>query len=179
MVNVLLHYITGVVTEKLNTRMEVSFNHNNHSNNNVIVFLNSEKLYGWRLLEVRFRGFCPKGVPSLRRFVLAHGLAPVQHGWRTPAFGGGAAAGASKLCQLLDGRLSEHGHFERFRKKMCSWLVLLDVVALHDLPFLVEAQVPAPARLLLPVVHRRVRHIVVLKHRFFEITLRREVFWCV
>lgn len=66
--------------------------------------------------------------------------------------------------------------FQRLRKEVCGRLVLLHVIALHNLPFLIQAQVPAPARLLLSVDHGGVRHVVVLKYRLFKLALRREVF---
>ena len=66
--------------------------------------------------------------------------------------------------------------FQGFGEEVGCWLVLLHVVPLHDLALLVQAQVPAPSRLLLPVDHRRVRHVVVLKHRLLELTLRCKVF---
>lgn len=55
-------------------------------------------------------------------------------------------------------------------------LGLLDPVALHDLSVPVDADVPGPARLGLPVQDGRVRHVVVLKHTLFELTLWSEVF---
>ena len=66
--------------------------------------------------------------------------------------------------------------FQGFWEEVGCWLVLLHVVPLHDLALLVQAEVPAPSRLLLPVDHRRVRHVVVLKHRLLELTLRCKVF---
>lgn len=59
---------------------------------------------------------------------------------------------------------------------MGCWLVLLDMVPLHDFSFLVQTEVPAPARLLLPVYHGGVCHIIVLKHRLLEFALWRKVF---
>ena len=66
--------------------------------------------------------------------------------------------------------------FERFRYEVCGGLVLLDVVPLHDSALLVEAQVPGPARGLLPVQHGGVGHVVVLKYRLLELTLRGKMF---
>lgn len=59
---------------------------------------------------------------------------------------------------------------------MGCWLVLLDMVPLHDFSFLVQTEVPAPARLLLPVYHGGVCHIIVLEHRLLEFALRCKVF---
>ena len=59
---------------------------------------------------------------------------------------------------------------------MGCWLVLLDMVPLHDFSFLVQTEVPAPARLLLPVYHGGVCHIIVLEHRLLEFALWRKVF---
>lgn len=59
---------------------------------------------------------------------------------------------------------------------MGCWLVLLDVITLHDFSFLVQTEVPAPARLLLPVYHGGVCHIIVLEHRLLEFALCCEVF---
>lgn len=47
---------------------------------------------------------------GLRRLVLAHGLAAVEHGRGAPALGGRAAAGTGKLCQVVEGWLSVHCH---------------------------------------------------------------------
>lgn len=63
--------------------------------------------------------------------------------------------------------------FQRFGKEVGCWLVLLDVVPLHDFPLLVQTEVPAPARLLLPIYHGGVRHVIVLEHRLLEFAL-----WC-
>lgn len=53
--------------------------------------------------------------------------------------------------------------------------VLLYPVALHDLTITVYANIPAAARLRLTVEHGGVRHVVVLEHTLFELTLRSEV----
>lgn len=66
--------------------------------------------------------------------------------------------------------------FKRFGKEVGCWLVLLDMVPLHDFSFLVQTEVPASARLLLPVYHGGVCHIIVLEHRLLEFALRRKVF---
>ncbi len=63
--------------------------------------------------------------------------------------------------------------FERFGDEVCSRLGLLYMVTLHNLTLFVETQVPATARLLLPIDHWRVGHVIVLKHRLFEFAL-----WC-
>lgn len=52
---------------------------------------------------------------------------------------------------------------------------LLHPVALHDLAIAVDADVPRATRLALTVQHGRVRHIVVLKHALFKLTLWVEV----
>lgn len=59
---------------------------------------------------------------------------------------------------------------------MCCWFGLFDPVALHDLSLFIEAEKPGPARLFLPVEHRAVDHIVVLKHRLLKLTLCCEQF---
>lgn len=66
--------------------------------------------------------------------------------------------------------------FQWFGKEVGGWLVFLHVIPLHDLALLVKTQVPAPARLLLPVYHRGICHVVVLKHRLLKLAFRREVF---
>lgn len=53
---------------------------------------------------------------------------------------------------------------KRLGKEMGCWFVLLDVIPLHDFSFLVQTEVPAPARLLLPVYHGGVCHVIVLEH---------------
>lgn len=65
--------------------------------------------------------------------------------------------------------------FDNFRQKVCSSLVLLHPVALHDLTITVDANIPAAARLRLTVEHGGVRNVVVLEHTLFELTLRSEV----
>lgn len=65
--------------------------------------------------------------------------------------------------------------FERFGDEVCSRLGLLYVVALHDLTFFVETQVPGSAWLLLPIDHWWVGHVIVLKHGLFKFALWREV----
>lgn len=50
-------------------------------------------------------------------------------------------------------------------------LGLLHPVALHDLAVAVDADVPRATRLALAVQHGRVRHIVVLEHALFKLTL--------
>lgn len=52
---------------------------------------------------------------------------------------------------------------------------LLHPVALHDLAVAVDADVPVATRLGLAVQHGRVRHVVVVKHVLFKLTLRVEV----
>lgn len=59
---------------------------------------------------------------------------------------------------------------------MGCWLVLLDMVPLHDFSLFVQTEVPAPARLLLPIYHGGVCHIIVLEHRLLEFALWRKVF---
>ena len=66
--------------------------------------------------------------------------------------------------------------FQRLGKEVACWLVLLHMVSLHYLPLFIQTKVPAPTRLLLSVDHGGVGHVVVLKHRLFELTLRGEVF---
>lgn len=66
--------------------------------------------------------------------------------------------------------------FQRLGKEVGRRLVLLDVVPLHDFPLLVQTEVPAPARLLLPIYHGGVRHVIVLEHRLLEFALWRKVF---
>lgn len=47
---------------------------------------------------------------GLRRLVLAHGFASVEHRRGTPALGGRATAGTGELRQVVEGRLSVHRH---------------------------------------------------------------------
>lgn len=61
--------------------------------------------------------------------------------------------------------------FYRFGQEVSGWFGLFHSVALHGLSFLVQAQEPGPPRLILSVQHRRVDHIVVLKHRLLKLTL--------
>lgn len=75
----------------------------------------------------------------------------------------------------MEGWLSVHGHFEWFWDEVCCGLVLLHVVPLHDLPLFVEPQVPRPSRSLLPVQHRGVGDVVVLKNRLLKLALGREM----
>lgn len=59
-----------------------------------------------------FRGSA-RGLGStarLRRFILAHGFASVEHGGSAPALGGCATARAGELCQVMEGWLSVHRH---------------------------------------------------------------------
>lgn len=58
---------------------------------------------------------------------------------------------------------------------MCCGLVLLHVVPLHDASLFVQSQVPGSTRGLLPVQHRRVGDVVVLKHRLLELAFGREM----
>lgn len=53
---------------------------------------------------------------GLRRLVLTHGFASVEHGRGAPALGGCAAAGARELCQVMEGWLSVHCHCENIRQ---------------------------------------------------------------
>lgn len=59
---------------------------------------------------------------------------------------------------------------------MRSWFGLFDMVPLHHSSLLVKAEVPGTTRLLLPVQHRRVRHVIILKDRLLKLTLWSEVF---
>lgn len=59
---------------------------------------------------------------------------------------------------------------------MCSTFGLLHPIALHDLSVAVDTDIPGAARLALSVEHGGVRHVVVLKHTLFELTLWSEVF---
>lgn len=54
---------------------------------------------------------------------------------------------------------------------MCSGLVLLDVIPLHDSSLLVQPKVPGPSGGLLPVHHGGVGDVVILKDRLLELTL--------
>lgn len=107
--------------------------------------------------------------------ILAQSLATVEHGRGAAALGWSATSGAGELSQVVERWLSVHGNFERFGDEVCSRLGLLYMVALHDLTLFVETQVPASARLLLPIDHWRVGHVIVLKHWLFEFALWREV----
>lgn len=53
---------------------------------------------------------------------------------------------------------------------------LLHPIALHDLAVAVDADVPWATRLALTVQHGRVRHVVVLEHALFKLTLWVKVF---
>jgi len=57
-----------------------------------------------------------------------------------------------------------------------STLGLLDAVSLHDLSVPIDADVPGPPRLGLPVQDGRVGDVVVLKHTLLELALWCEVF---
>ena len=61
-----------------------------------------------RLARVAVLGFGPA---RLRGLVLAHGLAPVQHGRGASALGGRAATGAGELRQVVERGLPVHGHW--------------------------------------------------------------------
>lgn len=54
---------------------------------------------------------------GLRRLVLAHGFASVEHRRGTPALGGRATAGTGELRQVVEGRLSVHRHCGDMEKR--------------------------------------------------------------
>lgn len=59
---------------------------------------------------------------------------------------------------------------------MSSRFGLFNTVPLHHSPLLIEAEVPGSTRLLLPVQHGRVGHVIILKHRLLKLALWSEVF---
>lgn len=64
---------------------------------------------------------------------------------------------------------------DNFRQEVRGSFVLLYPVALHDLAVTVDTDIPSATRLGLPIEHRGVCDVVVLKHTLLELTLRSEV----